>query len=159
MTICKLILDDESSQTGRNQQSSTSSSPALYLVSNLVPDETVTPDSSVSLDDFLSEFADDVEVQQGLNESRRALAKTLYSDEPDTLTFLRLSKGMSQAQLAKRAKTTQSYIARIEKGTADPTSNMIQRLAEALEIVDSAAVFSAVINQRRDTRKAKTDAR
>ncbi|WP_189383385.1 helix-turn-helix domain-containing protein [Marinobacter nauticus] len=157
MTICNLILDDESSQTGKTQQSSTSSSPALYLVSNLVPEETVTPDSSVSLDEFLNEFANDDEVQQGLARSRKSLAESFYSDEPETFTFLRLSMGLSQAEVAKRAETTQSYIARIEKGTADPGTSMIVRLAHALGVSDSSIVHKAVVNQR-DTRKAKKNA-
>ncbi|TPW22574.1 helix-turn-helix transcriptional regulator [Marinobacter nauticus] len=65
--------------------------------------------------------------------------------------------GLSQAEVAKRAETTQSYIARIEKGTADPGTSMIVRLAHALGVSDSSIVHKAVVNQR-DTRKAKKNA-
>lgn len=154
MTTCNLIWDAESSQTGKTQQSNTASSPALYVVSSTVPDEAVTPDGSISLENFLGEFADDKELQQVLPAKRRALAEALYSDEPETFTFLRLNSGLSQAELAQRAGTTQSYIARIEKGAADPSTAMIERLTRALGIDDAALTFCAVTNQRR-TRGAK----
>lgn len=148
MTTCSLIFQEESSQTGKRQRSSnTSSSPALYLVSTTALVEPETPASSIPLEDFLNEFADDQEVQRSLTQNRKALAKSLYADEPDTFTYLRLSAGLSQQALADRAGTTQSYVARIEKGIADPSTAMIVRLAQALGI-DDVSAFSAIRNQR-----------
>ena len=43
----------------------------------------------------------------------------------------RLRAGLSQTQLAKRMKTTQSAIARLESGRAKPSTRTLQRFAEA----------------------------
>ena len=39
--------------------------------------------------------------------------------------------GLSQAQLARRMKTSQSYIARIESGQVTPSTSALERYAEA----------------------------
>jgi transcriptional regulator with XRE-family HTH domain len=43
----------------------------------------------------------------------------------------RARAGLSQAQLAKRMKTTQSAIARLESGRAKPSTRTLQRFAHA----------------------------
>ena len=43
----------------------------------------------------------------------------------------RARAGLSQAQLAKRMKTTQSAIARLESGRAQPSTRTLQRFAAA----------------------------
>ena len=43
----------------------------------------------------------------------------------------RARAGLSQVQLAKRMKTTQSAIARLESGRAKPSTRTLQRFAEA----------------------------
>lgn len=43
----------------------------------------------------------------------------------------RARAGLSQAELAKRMKTTQSAIARLESGRAKPSTRTLQRFAEA----------------------------
>ena len=43
----------------------------------------------------------------------------------------RARAGISQAELAKRMKTTQSAIARLESGRAKPSTRTLQRFAEA----------------------------
>jgi ribosome-binding protein aMBF1 (putative translation factor) len=43
----------------------------------------------------------------------------------------RTAAGLSQAQLAKRMKTSQSYIARIEGGKVRPSTDALERFAEA----------------------------
>jgi transcriptional regulator with XRE-family HTH domain len=60
---------------------------------------------------------------------------------------LRLAAGLSQEKLAAAAKTTQTYIARIEAGTVDPGTDMLARLAAALR-TDEVTVFTAVRVQR-----------
>jgi transcriptional regulator with XRE-family HTH domain len=47
------------------------------------------------------------------------------------LIAARARAGLSQAQLAKRMKTTQSAIARLESGRAKPSTRTLQRYAEA----------------------------
>lgn len=44
----------------------------------------------------------------------------------------RIKKGITQKKLAKRMKTKQSAISRLESGTANPSLNFLKRLADAL---------------------------
>ena len=51
-----------------------------------------------------------------------------------TLVEMRQSRGISQIELAKRAKTTQPVIARLEKGTDTriPSLDLLNRIAHAM---------------------------
>lgn len=44
----------------------------------------------------------------------------------------RINEGITQKLLAKRMKTKQSAISRLESGDANPSLNFLKRLAEAL---------------------------
>lgn len=79
--------------------------------------------------------------------ARRALNEAVYSGEQGTLTSLRLAAGMSQAQLAERVGTSQSHIARIERGQNDPSTGVVERIANALG-VDAPTAFQAILRQR-----------
>jgi ribosome-binding protein aMBF1 (putative translation factor) len=48
-----------------------------------------------------------------------------------TLIEARTAAGLSQAQLARRMKTSQSYIARIEGGSVRPSTDALERFAHA----------------------------
>ncbi|MEX1129857.1 MAG: helix-turn-helix transcriptional regulator [Vicinamibacterales bacterium] len=48
-----------------------------------------------------------------------------------TLIEARTAAGLSQAELARRMKTSQSYIARIEGGKVRPSADALERFAEA----------------------------
>ena len=48
-----------------------------------------------------------------------------------TLIEARTRAGLSQTQLARRMKTSQSYVARIEGGKVRPSSDALERLAKA----------------------------
>jgi ribosome-binding protein aMBF1 (putative translation factor) len=56
----------------------------------------------------------------------------------------RLAAGLTQQQLAQRIGTKQSSISRLESGTAEPSFDMLRRLAAALnvsfEILPTAAI-------------------
>jgi transcriptional regulator with XRE-family HTH domain len=57
-------------------------------------------------------------------------------DEPTfgrALREMRQSAGLSQRELAERIGTTQSAVARMEKGTAHPKFCTLEKLAEALQ--------------------------
>ena len=61
--------------------------------------------------------------------------KRWENEEPDfqagiTLIKGRISAEMSQRQLAKKAKTTQAVISRVERMTVSPTLDLLQRIAE-----------------------------
>lgn len=47
---------------------------------------------------------------------------------------LRKSKGLSQEELAERAETSPNYLSRMERGTENPTMDMLIKLANALEV-------------------------
>jgi transcriptional regulator with XRE-family HTH domain len=50
------------------------------------------------------------------------------------LKRMRETKGLSQADLARRAKITREYVNKLEAGRYDPTVGVIQRLAKALGV-------------------------
>lgn len=101
-----------------------------------------------SLDDVITEAELDPEKAQFLAAARQNMAAAAYSDEPETLTFLRLAAGLSQSRLAAKAGTSQPYIAKLEKGNADPSTEMIGRMAIALGYEED-IVFRAIRNQRK----------
>ena len=81
-----------------------------------------------------------------MQQARKRLADTLYADESETLSALRLAAGFSQAQLAEKAATSQPHIARIERGQTDPVTDLIARIASAL-CIDDMRVYRAIRNQ------------
>ncbi len=50
-----------------------------------------------------------------------------------TLIEARTGAGLSQAQLARRMKTSQSYIARLEGGKVRPSTSALERFAQATQ--------------------------
>jgi transcriptional regulator with XRE-family HTH domain len=65
--------------------------------------------------------------------------KTIRHDEivarfGQRLRELRLSRGMSQAELARQAEVTTNYVSRLERGGAAPGIDLAARLAAALGI-------------------------
>jgi predicted transcriptional regulator len=50
-----------------------------------------------------------------------------------TLIKMRLSKGLTQEELAKRLHTKQASIARLESGSSLPSLSTVKRVAEALD--------------------------
>lgn len=47
---------------------------------------------------------------------------------------LRKSKGLSQEKLAEKAETSPNYLSRMERGTENPTLDMLIKLTNALEV-------------------------
>lgn len=52
----------------------------------------------------------------------------------NTVLRLRLVKGWSQSELARRAGTKQANISKLENGLANPTLDFLRRVAKALEV-------------------------
>ena len=75
-----------------------------------------------------------VERQQDMQDARRWLADTFHANEGDTIRTLRLRKGWSQARLAEEIGTSQSHIARIERGTENLAIETCRRLTGALDV-------------------------
>jgi transcriptional regulator with XRE-family HTH domain len=53
-------------------------------------------------------------------------------DEGRLLRHARLERGMNQAELARRAGTTQTYISRIERGVVSPSLKTLDRMLHAM---------------------------
>jgi len=60
----------------------------------------------------------------------------------ERLKFLRNSRGLSQVELAKSTKLSQSTIAQIETGRKDASISSIKAIADVLD-VDVASLFAA----------------
>lgn len=84
--------------------------------------------------------------------ARAEVANKYYSEERESFSFYRLQAGLSQADLASLADTSQSYIARIESGVTDPGTEAIANLAAALKVEED-ALFRAIRNQRKSRAK------
>ena len=102
--------------------------------------------NSVSLDSLTKAADGNARKAFFLEQARKQLASTMYADEPETLSALRLAAGLSQAQLAHKVSTSQPHIARIERGQTDPSTDVIARIAVALG-VDDMSVYRAIRNQ------------
>lgn len=87
-----------------------------------------------SIDDFIAELSQDAAFENELRAARHRRAFDLEAREGKTLKVLRLSRGMSQAELAVRIGMKQPHIARIERGHNCPTWQTCRRLAEALGV-------------------------
>lgn len=53
---------------------------------------------------------------------------------PERLKYLRIQRELTQADLAKVSKVSQSTIAQIESGRKDPSINTLKQIAKALDI-------------------------
>lgn len=127
--------------------SSPQSSPAVVITHEFSVARPLPLPHTVSLDSLLEEFEQDDHMRAELAEARKVVGASLYGDEEATLSSLRLAAGLSQAQLAARAATSQSHIARIELGQNDPGTEVIARLAAALGCSE-AVVFQAIRAER-----------
>lgn len=58
-------------------------------------------------------------------------ARTAGTDVAEMVRVLRTSAGLTQAQLAQRAATTQSMVARYESGAVSPTVRALARVVAA----------------------------
>lgn len=140
-------LQDESFQIG-GQSSPASSFTGAVLYREFGVARPLPLANTRSLSSVISEFeAEDAVTTANIADARRHLAVTLYADEGESLSALRLGAGLSQVQLAERAGTTQPYIARIERGQADPSTDMVSRIAQALG-VDEDLTFRSIRNKR-----------
>lgn len=116
------------------------SAPACVIVGEFDPPAPELPAGGIDIDDLAAEFERDPEAHGALQEARRWVSETFYTESPPSLSRLRLDRGLSQRQLGNLAGTTQSHIARIEKGTCDPQASTVKRIAVALGLPSSAVL-------------------
>ena len=87
-----------------------------------------------SIDEIVSKWEKDPELTEHFVNARTSFSKKLRDKGESSLRTLRLSKGWSQEQLAKEISSSQSHIARIERGTENITIETCRKLSDALDI-------------------------
>ena len=97
---------------------------------------------AIDIDDLVAELEQSTDNAQAIAQGRQWVAETFYADR-QSVAQLRLSRGWSQAELARRADTSQPYIARLELGKVDPQVSTVKKLAKALG-VPTATVVDAI---------------
>ncbi|MCX6053535.1 MAG: helix-turn-helix transcriptional regulator [Chloroflexi bacterium] len=84
----------------------------------------------------MSTFSNRLREQMKNEEFRKEYYKTRFFDEISMqIIKLRNKRGLSQADLAEKAETTQAVISRIENGSVSASTSTIQKLAEAMGAV------------------------
>lgn len=89
---------------------------------------------AIDIDDLVAELeGQSTENAEAISLGRKWVAENFYADH-SSVAQLRLQRGWSQAELARRADTSQPYIARIELGKVDPQISTVKKLAKALDV-------------------------
>lgn len=92
------------------------------------------------LDDLFSDLKNDPEFQDALAEL-----------EPGyQIADHRLSKGMTQSELAELAGTSQSSIARLENGSSPPSLSFLRRVAKALDATVEVKIVSSAVDDPKE---------
>ena len=78
--------------------------------------------------------AADPDYKARMDLARKELAKDFEAIAPLSLSQLRLKKGLTQTELARRIATSQSHVAKIEAGLVELYFKTAIRLADALSI-------------------------
>ncbi|MEZ5680703.1 MAG: helix-turn-helix transcriptional regulator [Erythrobacter sp.] len=91
------------------------------------------PDGFVSLSDFVKQNFADPDRPALAKIRRRKADERLSKEKVPTPAYLRLLKGLSQAQLAAEIGSSQAAIARMEGGFERPSFEKILKLQQALE--------------------------
>jgi ribosome-binding protein aMBF1 (putative translation factor) len=92
------------------------------------------PPRHTTISQLVEEWEGDGQGRSALEAGRRWVADTLYGEDGATVRTLRLRKGWSQTRLAEALRTSQSHVARIERGTENLTIETCRKLAKALDI-------------------------
>lgn len=120
-------LLEQSPQTG------TVKGKVIFAEFSVAPKPLAMP-GAIDIDDLVAEFeSQSLESAEAIGRGRQWVAETFYIGRP-SIAQIRLQKGWSQAELAKRAETSQSYIARLEQGRVDPQMSTARRIAKALAV-------------------------
>lgn len=113
----------------------TSTSPAKVIYASFgVPPKPQAIPGAIDIDDLVAEFERAPASAMAIAKGRQWVAETFYDGVAPSVAQLRLKKSWSQAELARRAETSQPYIARLELGKVDPQISTVRKLAVALGI-------------------------
>jgi len=92
------------------------------------------PAKHTAIGDLVAHWGKNEERQAYIQDARRWIADTLHEGEGVTVRTLRLRKGWSQARLAEVIGSSQSHIARIERGTENLAIETCRRISVALGV-------------------------
>ena len=106
----------------------------VYEFSQFPESRPPAPSNYITIGNLVGRWEEDKERRTTLEKARRWTADVIHPDEGDTVRTLRLRKGWSQARLAEQISTSQSHIARIERGTENLLIGTCRKLCGALEI-------------------------
>ncbi len=99
-----------------------------------IPPPPEAPAKHTSVSQLANEWEQDARSRTALKEGRQWVADTFYGEDGDTVRTLRLRKGWSQTRLAEELATSQSHVARIERGTENLTIETCRKLSRALGV-------------------------
>ena len=101
-----------------------------------VPEVIQRNDANHSIQALIRKREQDPKRKAALQRARQRLAATLldHSEDNMSMSSLRLSRGLSQANLAALIGQSQPYIARLEKERQDLRSSTVSKLAKALQV-------------------------
>lgn len=104
--------------------------------------------NEMSVDDMFAQLERiDPRANAAIEEGTKWVAKTFFSEHPESLAILRMRAGLSQNELGKRLGVSQPQIAKWEKcKTPNLQINTIKALAQALSI-DSHELFRVLVNE------------
>jgi len=126
-----MTLESQSTKVIQEQPTSTRPCEVIYAEFHVPVKPPLLP-GALDIDDLVAEFEQSGEAAEAISKGRQWVAKTFYRNQPSSIARLRLEKGWSQAELAKRASTSQPYIARLELGNVDPQVSTVIKIARAL---------------------------
>ena len=106
----------------------------IYTFEEFTSPPPAAPTRHSTVSDLVAEWEQDAQGHATLQEGRQWVADAFYTEDGDTVRTLRLRKGWSQTRLADMVATSQSHIARIERGTENVSIQTCRKLARALEI-------------------------
>jgi len=106
----------------------------VFFFENYTDPRPQTPANYSSIGDLVAQWEQDADSRAALEQGRQWVADTFYAADGDTVRSLRLRKGWSQTRLAQALGTSQSHVARIERGSENLAIGTCRRLAAALDI-------------------------
>ncbi|MBT4194779.1 MAG: helix-turn-helix transcriptional regulator [Gammaproteobacteria bacterium] len=117
---------------GANTPVTTTEECKVYKFEKYLDLKPQSPPGYKSINDIISNLEKDKSTKQSLEKARSWLAD--FCGDELTLKALRLKNGWSQVKLAEILSTSQSHIARIEKGTENISIDTCRRLCAAFNI-------------------------
>lgn len=106
----------------------------VYTFEEYATPQPKAPARHTAVGDLVKRWEQDAEKRAAIAEGRQWIAETFYHEDGDTVRTLRLRKGWSQTRLAEALATSQSHVARIERGTENLAIQTCRKLAAALDI-------------------------